>query len=306
MCKEGRQVSVLDAITLCINNGQSDLHSKAGRYIGEKPAHHNSQNGLSTIIRILTLSRLRRTRIAWSLNIRATSAGSPLWAISSCRARAIASCDRNTSNRPSHARSKNSSLWLNTMDAISGSALTSGAVRSLAISLSLIPTAPLISSASSSSIAFIPILKDLSPNALVMASSPITRLCRMKPPAARTRAASSGRLGLWSLVSSTHWPPPRHRTTRLSPTLAAKSRRPIRMTVAAVDPLCGADLGEINSLSARRYDVFRMRLMSSDAASSVCSECAPRAPLLFSIATRRASLSASIWFRTCLGRESTR
>ena len=76
--------------------------------------HYNSQNGLNTMIRILTLSRLRRTRIAWSLNIRATSAGSPLWAISSCRASAIASCDRNTSNKPSHARSKNSSLWLNT------------------------------------------------------------------------------------------------------------------------------------------------------------------------------------------------
>ena len=50
-----------------------------------------SQNGLSTMMRILTLSRLRLTLIAWSLKIRATSAGSPLWAISSCLANAMAS-----------------------------------------------------------------------------------------------------------------------------------------------------------------------------------------------------------------------
>lgn len=51
----------------------------------------SSQKGRSTIIRMLTLSRLRRTRIAWSLKILATSAGSPRWAISSCRVKAIAS-----------------------------------------------------------------------------------------------------------------------------------------------------------------------------------------------------------------------
>merc|ERR1719354_771898 len=60
------------------------------------------------------------------------------------------------------------------IDAISGSELTRGAVRSFAIS-SL--TDPLfMSSDSSSNIALIPILNDLSPNALVIASSPITRL----------------------------------------------------------------------------------------------------------------------------------
>jgi hypothetical protein len=64
--------------------------------------------------------------------MRATSAGSPRWAINSCRASAIASCDRKTSNKLSQASNKNSSLCDKIMLAISGSALTSGAVKSLA------------------------------------------------------------------------------------------------------------------------------------------------------------------------------
>mmetsp|Transcript_16307 Transcript_16307/g.37719 ORF Transcript_16307/g.37719 Transcript_16307/m.37719 type:complete len:225 (-) Transcript_16307:1032-1706(-) len=224
--------------------------------------------------------------------------------MSSCRTKEMASCDLNTSNRPSHASRRNSSSCERTIDAISGSALTSGAVRSFVAS-SLTPPAP-SSSASSSSIAFIPILKLLSPNALVMASSPMTRLCRMKPPAARTRAASSGRLGLWSDVSSRHAPFFLARTTRLSPTFAAKSRLPKRTTVAPVDPDWGAVLGEMNSLSARRYDVLSIRRMISDVASSPVSVCRPRGPRPFMMDCCSASRSVSIWLRMWRGRASTR
>mmetsp|Transcript_7744 Transcript_7744/g.15466 ORF Transcript_7744/g.15466 Transcript_7744/m.15466 type:complete len:344 (+) Transcript_7744:128-1159(+) len=178
------------------------------------------------MIKTLTLSLLLLPTIASSARVAATLAGSPRPSTMSFLAIWTASVEVNTSKRPSHARRTNSSDSARTTSVISGSAVTSGPLSE---------TFPEEPSSSLSSISR-GSLKPLSPNALLTASSPMTLLCSTNPPASLILLASSGRVGLWSLVISSTPPPPLHSTALLSPTLAANSLCPTNTTLAHVEP----------------------------------------------------------------------
>mmetsp|Transcript_17977 Transcript_17977/g.46459 ORF Transcript_17977/g.46459 Transcript_17977/m.46459 type:complete len:316 (-) Transcript_17977:372-1319(-) len=91
-----------------------------------------------------------------------------------------------------------------------------------------------------------------SPNARDTARSPATRQqpwCTTQPPAAHTRAFSSGLFGLWSLLSAMQLPSLRTRAHRESPTLATVST-PLRCSTAAM----AVEPSESPSLAAPRMN----------------------------------------------------
>mmetsp|Transcript_2336 Transcript_2336/g.5225 ORF Transcript_2336/g.5225 Transcript_2336/m.5225 type:complete len:272 (-) Transcript_2336:1024-1839(-) len=169
----------------------------------------------SSTIRIETLSREPQSSMALRLRASAARWTSPCRAISA-RIRSQASWFVSTSKRPSHARSKKSSAGMSVTACTSGSAIINGFDKSVSGLLSARPPLPAVG-ASSPKISLMPFLNSASPNARDTASSPMTRLWMMNPPAALIRAASSSRDGLWSSESGTA-SPLRQSTVRESPT----------------------------------------------------------------------------------------
>mmetsp|Transcript_102761 Transcript_102761/g.314357 ORF Transcript_102761/g.314357 Transcript_102761/m.314357 type:complete len:275 (+) Transcript_102761:183-1007(+) len=137
----------------------------------------------------------------------------------------MASCVSKTSNKPSQARSKNSSWGVRCSMRISGSAMIIAGPLGFPA-----PPPPL-----SSAVIMTDPLQSRSPKARESASRPMTRPHVTKPPAASIRASSSARLGLWSSDSWTARPS-RQSAARESPQLAHQTSPPTMHTTTAAQP----------------------------------------------------------------------
>mmetsp|Transcript_48020 Transcript_48020/g.153933 ORF Transcript_48020/g.153933 Transcript_48020/m.153933 type:complete len:358 (+) Transcript_48020:157-1230(+) len=116
-----------------------------------------------------------------------------------------------------------------------------------------------------------------SPKARDMARTPMTRgpwKLRMSPPAALTRACSSGHSGLWSRERATG-APPRHSTARLSPQLATTTCVSLTRATTAVVPTVLDVSSAPSSASVLRKALARASLTPSSVMLSAWDCSAP-------------------------------